>query len=136
MIMAQGSHGAEVRNISSQYIKNEFSSNQDYKPEFTGGHLVKQRIFTSDDIQSADFIALRNVNIGYNVPAGALAQLGIQRLRFYAAAQNLLYIMADGYEGYNPEGIDQGRGNPLTYGYQRGPAPIYRSFSLGANLDF
>lgn len=136
MVMAQGSHGAEVRNISSQYIKNEFSSNQDYTTEFADGHLVKQRIFTSDDIQSADFIALRNVNIGYNVPAGTLAQLGIQRLRFYAAAQNLLYIMADGYEGYNPEGIDQGRGNPLTYGYQRGPAPIYRSFSIGANLDF
>ena len=136
MVMMQGSHGAEVRNISSQYIKNEFSGNQDYTTEFPDAHLVKQRIFTSDDIQDASFIALRNLNIGYNVPTSTLKQLGVQRLRVYASAQNLLYIMAEGYEGYNPEGIDQGRGNPLTYGYQRGPAPIYRTFSLGVNLDF
>ena len=136
MFMFQGSHGAEVRNIASQYINNEFSSNQDYSSEFADGHLVKQRIFTNDDIQDASFIALRNLNVGYNVPAGALARLGVQRMRFYASAQNLLYLMSDGYEGYNPEGIDQGRGNPLTYGYQRGPAPIYRTFSLGANIDF
>ena len=136
MVMMQGSHGAEVRNISSQYIKNEFSGNQDYTTEFPDAHLVKQRIFTSDDIQDASFISLRNLNIGYNVPMSTLKQLGVQRLRMYASAQNLLYIMAEGYEGYNPEGIDQGRGNPLTYGYQRGPAPIYRTFSLGVNLDF
>ena len=136
MVMMQGSHGAEVRNISSQYIKNEFSGNQDYSTEFPDAHLVKQRIFTSDDIQDASFISLRNLNIGYNVPTSTLKQLGVQRLRMYASAQNLLYIMAEGYEGYNPEGIDQGRGNPLTYGYQRGPAPIYRTFSLGVNLDF
>ena len=136
MVMMQGSHGAEVRNISSQYIKNEFSGNQDFTTEFPDAHLVKQRIFTSDDIQDASFISLRNLNIGYNVPTSTLKQLGVQRLRIYASAQNLLYIMAEGYEGYNPEGIDQGRGNPLTYGYQRGPAPIYRTFSLGVNLDF
>lgn len=136
MVMAQGSHGAEVRNIASQYINNEFSGNMDYNTDFPDAHLVKQRIFTSDDIQDASFIALRNLNVGYNVPAATLSQLGIQRLRVYASAQNLLYIMSDGYEGYNPEGIDQGRGNPLTYGYQRGPAPIYRTFSLGVNLDF
>jgi len=136
MVMMQGSHGAEVRNISSQYIKNEFSGNQDFTTEFPDAHLVKQRIFTSDDIQDASFISLRNLNIGYNVPTSTLKQLGVQRLRMYASAQNLLYIMAEGYEGYNPEGIDQGRGNPLTYGYQRGPAPIYRTFSLGVNLDF
>ena len=136
MVMMQGSHGAEVRNISSQYIKNEFSGNQDFTTEFPDANLVKQRIFTSGDIQDASFISLRNLNIGYNVPTSTLKQLGVQRLRMYASAQNLLYIMAEGYEGYNPEGIDQGRGNPLTYGYQRGPAPIYRTFSLGVNLDF
>ena len=136
MFMLQGSHGAEVRNISSQYIKNEFSSNQDYTSDFQEGHLVTQRIFTSDDIQDASYVSLRNVNMGYTIPTKALSKLGIQRMRIYASAQNLIYVMAEGYEGYNPEGIDQGLGSPLTYGYQRGPAPIYRTFSLGANLDF
>lgn len=135
-IMFQGSHGAEVRNISSQYIKNEFSSNQDYVTGFEDADLVTQRIFTSDDIQDASYVALRNFNLGYSFSKRGLAKLGIQRFRLYVAAQNLLYFWAEDYEGYNPEGIDQGLGNPLTYGYQRGPAPLYRSFSVGVNLDF
>lgn len=134
--MFQGSHGAEVRNISSQYIKNEFSNNQDYVTGFEDANLVTERIFTSDDIQDASYVALRNLNIGYSIPAKRLQKNGIQTLRVYFAAQNLLYFWASDYEGYNPEGIDQGLGNPLTYGYQRGPAPIYKSYSVGVNLDF
>jgi TonB-linked SusC/RagA family outer membrane protein len=131
--MFQGSQGAEIRNISSQYINNEFSSNQDYTSDFPDADQVVQRIFTNDDIQDASYIALRNVNIGYTftnkVPF-------LNRARVYVGAQNLLYIMADGYVGYNPEGIDQGLGNPLTWGYQRGPAPIYRTVSFGLNATF
>lgn len=134
--MFQGSHGAEVRNISSQYIKNEFSGNQDYVTGFEDANLVTERIFTNDDIQDASYIALRTLNIGYAFPVKKLSKAGIQRLRIYFSGQNLIYLMAEGYEGYNPEGIDQGLGNPLTYGYQRGPAPIFKSMSFGVNLDF
>lgn len=134
--MFQGSHGAEIRNISSQYIKNEFSGNQDYVTGFEDADLVQERIFTSDDIQDASYVALRNLNFGYSLTNKTLEKIGIARARVYFAGQNLIYLMADDYEGYNPEGIDQGRGNPLTYGYQRGPAPIYRSYSIGINADF
>jgi len=134
--MFQGSHGAEVRNISSQYINQEFSSNQDYTSDFPDADKVVQRIFTNDDIQDASYIALRNVNIGYTLPRDLLNKAGISRLRVYLGAQNLIYIMADDYVGYNPEGIDQGLGNPLTWGYQRGPAPIFRTLSAGLNLVF
>ncbi|OJJ16853.1 SusC/RagA family TonB-linked outer membrane protein [marine bacterium AO1-C] len=132
--MLQGSHGAEVRNISSQYINNEFSSNQDYTSNFPDADKVVQRIFTNDDIQDASYVALRNINLGYTLPKGLIP--GVRSLRVYLSAQNLLYMMANGYVGYNPEGIDQGLGNPLTYGYQRGPAPIYRTYSIGLNVNF
>ena len=136
-IMFQGSHGAEVRNISSQYVKQEFSSNQDYSGDFADADLVQQRIFTSDDIQDASYIALRNLNIGYTFPRSVLENIGLSRLRVYIGGQNLLYIMSDDYEGYNPEGIDTGGSNtPLTYGYQRGPAPIFRTLSAGINVGF
>ncbi len=137
--MFQGSHGAEVRNISSQYIKNEFNSNQDYNDEFTDGDLVVQRIFTSDDIQDASYTALRNVNLGYTLGDNILNKVGIGNCRIYLGAQNLIYIMAEGYEGYNPEGVDltnDAERNPLTFGYQRRPAPLYRTISGGVNLSF
>jgi len=134
--MLQGTQGAQIRNISSQYIKQEFSGNQDYNSDFTDGDLVQQRIFTNDDIQDADYFALRNINLGYQLNDKILEKLHLRKTRIYVAAQNLLYLMSDGYEGYNPEGVDQGLGNPLTWGYQRGPAPIYRTFSVGVNLEF
>ncbi len=135
--MFQGSHGAEVRNISGQYINNEFSGRQDYNSEFPDPGLVQQRIFTSDDIQDASFIALRNLNIAYNLPNSFLIKAGVQSARLYVSGQNLIYLMADDYIGYNPEGVDSGASkSPLTYGYQRGTAPIYRSISFGINLDF
>ena len=134
--MFQGSHGAEVRNIDSQYINNEFSSSQDYTADFPDADLVQQRIFTDDDIMDASYIALRNINIGYSIPDSILESLNIRRLRVYFGAQNLLYLMSDGYTGYNPEGINRGLGNPLTYGYQRGAAPIFKTYSLGLNLEF
>jgi len=135
--MFQGSHGAEVRNISGQYINNEFSGRQDYVADFADADLVQQRIFTSDDIQDASYVALRNLNLSYNLPNSFLLRAGVQSAKLYFSGQNLIYIMSDDYIGYNPEGIDSGASKiPTTYGYQRGVAPIYRSVSFGINLDF
>ena len=131
--MIQGSHGAEVRNISSQYLNNEFSSNQDYTTDFPEADKVVERIFTSDDIQDADYLTLRNINVGYTLSSKAAKRIGMGSLRVYVSGQNLWYKMAKNYTGYNPEGIDQGLDSPLTYGYQRGPAPIYRTISFGVN---
>jgi TonB-linked SusC/RagA family outer membrane protein len=134
--MFQGSHGAEVRNISSQYIKNEFSSNQDYVDDFADADKVVERIFTNDDIQDASYVALRNLNIGYTFD---LKNKGISKLRIYAGGQNLLYFMAEGYEGFNPEGVDLSNDTerrPTNYGYQRRTAPIYRTLNFGLNLGF
>lgn len=137
--MFQGSHGAEVRNISSQYIKNEFSSNQDYTDDFPDKDKVVQRIFTNDDIQDASYVTLRNVNLGYTFKNDLFGKAGISKLRVYVGAQNLLYFMSEGYEGYNPEGVDltnDAERNPLNYGYQRRPAPIYRTVNFGLNIGF
>lgn len=134
--MFQGSMGAEVRNIESQYIKNEFSGSKDYTGDFPDASLVQERIFTNDDIMDASYVSLRNVNIGYTLHSRLNELIGIQRARVYVSAQNLLYLMSDNYSGYNPEGINKGLDSPLTYGYQIGAAPIFRTVSVGLNLEF
>lgn len=140
--MLQGSHGAEVRNVDSQYLNNEFNANADYIASFPDADKVRERIFTDDDIQDASYVALRNINLGYTFPSGLVEKAGISRLRLYAGAQNLFYIMGKDYTGYNPEGIMPSSGpgslptTPTTYGYQRGAAPIYRTFSVGLNVEF
>ncbi|ANQ52439.1 TonB-dependent receptor [Flammeovirga sp. MY04] len=140
--MFQGSHGAKVRNMDPQYVNNQFSSNQDYITDetdpnfFQDADKVVQRIFTDDIVMDASYITLRNLNVGYTLPKGPLNKVGISSMRVYVAAQNLIYIMGSDYRGYNPEGINQGLDSPLTYGYQRGAAPIHRTFSAGINLNF
>ncbi|MCK0130587.1 TonB-dependent receptor [Flavobacteriaceae bacterium F08102] len=133
--MFQGSHGAEIRNMGDQYIFNHFNGGQDFNPSTTPDQaFIKEKIFTNDIIQDASYVALRNVNIGYNFSKEVLSKIGVSGLRLYVAGQNLMYKTASDYTGFNPESID--RTSPTTYGYQRAGSPIYRTYSLGLNLDF
>ncbi len=133
--MFQGSHGAEIRNMGDQYLFNQFGSAQDFNPATTPDQqFIKEKIFTDDIIQDASYIALRNVNIGYNFSKDFLSKYDITGLRIYATGQNLMYKTASDYTGFNPESID--RTSPTNYGYQRAGSPIFRTISIGLNLDF
>lgn len=131
----QGSHGAEVRNMGDQYLFNHFNSSQDFNVETTPDQgFIKEKIFTDDIIQDASYIALRNLNIGFNFPKDITDKLGLSRFRLYVAGQNLMYLTADDYTGFNPESINDT--SPTTYGYQRAGSPVFRTISLGTNIEF
>lgn len=133
--MFQGSHGAQVRNMGDQYLFNHFNSAQDFNPATTPDQgFIREKIFTNSIVQDASYIALRNVNIGYNFSQDLVSKIGLSKARLYAAGQNLLYFTADDYTGFNPESIYNT--SPTTYGYQRAGSPIYRTVSLGLNLEF
>jgi TonB-linked SusC/RagA family outer membrane protein len=131
--MFQGSHGAEVRNIADHYLFSN-NNNRTILADTPDQEFLVDKYFTNSIVQDASYIALRNVNIGYNFPSAALERLKISGLRVYATGQNLIYKTADNYTGWNPEAVD--KTSPTQYGYQRGGSPIYRTISLGLNLDF
>ncbi|MGB0880069.1 MAG: SusC/RagA family TonB-linked outer membrane protein [Polaribacter sp.] len=132
--MFQGSHGAEVRNMGDQYIFNQFNSAQDFISTTPDQEFIKQKIFTNSIIQDASYIALRNVNIGYNFTDDLLSKVGFTRGRVYLSGQNLLYLTADNYTGFNPESINDT--SSTTYGYQRAGSPVFSTISLGVNVEF
>ncbi|QCW99912.1 TonB-dependent receptor [Aggregatimonas sangjinii] len=138
----QGSLGAQVNNIGDQYFYNWFGN-----ATASGGaeqavadglvsdtSFIQEKVLTSEVIASADYFSLRNVNIGYNFDAKTLSRIGLTGLRVYATGQNLVYVTADDYHGFNPEHDDNG--NPRAYGSQRAGTPIFRTVSLGLNIDF
>lgn len=135
-ILFQGSHGAEVRNMGDQYIFNQFNSGQDFiKSTTPDQQFIKQKIFTDAIIQDASYIALRNINVGYTFSDDSItSQLGISKARVYLSAQNLIYLKADDYTGFNPESINTT--SSTTYGYQRAGSPVFQTVSLGVNLEF
>ena len=131
----QGSWGAQVRNIADQYIFNQFSSREDFNTETTPDQgFIKEKIFTDDIISDASYIALRTLSLGYTFDTGIISKAGLSKARVYASGQNLLYIVADDYTGWNPESF-QNEG-ALNVGYQRGGSPIARTISVGLNLEF
>jgi len=134
-LLFQGSHGAEVRNMGDQYIFNQFNSGQDFISSTPDQQFIKQKIFTDAIIQDASYIALRNINIGYTFLDDSItSQLGISKARVYLSGQNLMYLRADDYTGFNPESINTT--SSTTYGYQRAGSPVFKTVSLGVNLEF
>jgi len=139
----QGSHGAEVYNIDPLYYGSQWGGRLDYarldangdgKADHNGEYYERNRNQTDAMIQDASYIALRNLTIGYSLDDSIASKAGLSSVRLYGAATNLLYIMADNYTSYNPEGV-KGT-DPTVYGAQVGASPVVRSFTIGLNVKF
>ncbi|TVZ57324.1 TonB-linked SusC/RagA family outer membrane protein [Lutibacter sp. Hel_I_33_5] len=139
--MIQGSQGAEVKNIGDQYFYTHWTgATTDEQAVVTAGIIpdasfLQPRIHTNDIISSAGYFSLRNVNLGFTLPDDVVSKLGMQSLRLYATGQNLLYITSDDYHGFNPEYIDSNN-TPTSYGAQRAGTPLFRTISVGLNVNF
>lgn len=144
----QGSHGAEVYNVDPLYYGSQWGGRLDYASldanddgiaDHNGEYYERNRNQTDAMIQDASFVALRNLTLGYTINSDVTEKIGLNSIRIYGAATNLLYLWADNYTSYNPEGVKTTSGDylgPTTYGAQVGASPIVRSFTLGLNLNF
>jgi len=82
-------------------------------------------------IEDGSFLRIKDLQVGYTLPANVLDALNIQRVRIYVAAQNLLTLT--GYNGFVPE---IGARSALDIGIDRGIYPQARSFRVGASVVF
>ena len=132
--MFQGSHGAEVRNTLKFNSQDHNIARAPNLAFVENTEFVVNRFETNDFIEDASYIALRNVNLGYNISNDFTDNIGVSKFRVYVAGQNLLYFTADDYTGFNPEGLRKTL--PTQYGFQQGGSPIASTISLGVNIDF
>lgn len=138
--MVQGSQGAQVKNIGDQYFGTDWTGATTSPQAVVDAGVIshtsflQQRVHTNDVVQSAGYFSLRNINLGYTLPNSVVSKIGVEKLRIYATAQNLVYITSDEYHGFNPEFVDDA--NPRQYGAQRGGTPIFKTLSLGLNVNF
>lgn len=89
------------------------------------GPSMPQLSTTSFWLNKSDYLRLKNLQIGYNLPKEFLSRINITRLRFYYSAQNLFTITSY-LKGWDPE-APSGRGS----GY-----PVVMTNSFGINLTF
>jgi tonB-linked outer membrane protein, susC/ragA family len=80
-------------------------------------------------IHNGSFARIKNIQLGYTLPAGLTRKFFVERLRLYVAAENLLTLT--GYKGFDPE-----LNNDASNGIDRGYYPQARTFTVGLNLNF
>lgn len=87
----------------------------------------------SENVEKADFLRIRNITLGYRLPARILDRANIASLRVYANVNNA--FLFTGYTGTDPEVSTNGNSN-ATPGVDRNSVPMAQSFTVGVNLGF
>jgi hypothetical protein len=97
----------------------------------------RSRRSSSRFIYDGSFVRLKNLSLGYNLPASVLDKLKVQKLRLYVSAQNLLTITD--YPGYDPEvnyKTNSGANGNKNLGLDYGSYPNAKSVTFGVSLGF
>ncbi|MGQ1888826.1 SusC/RagA family TonB-linked outer membrane protein [Thermophagus sp. OGC60D27] len=145
----QGVVGSEVINGDLYYAETvrynkKFNTNRwidennigDGKTPFERNGI--NQMLTDYAVEDADYIALRDLTIGYSLPKRIAGLVNISNVRIYLSGQNLLYWWSSDYRGINPEArrTSGNYSSPLVDGYQRGAFPIQRVYSVGVDITF
>ena len=129
----------EIRRTNKNYNANRWLSPMnpgDGKTPYSSNGF--NWMLTDYVVEDASYFSLREVNIGYTLPAAKLKKIKISSLRVYFSAQNLYYHWAAGYKGINPEASSTSGpyNTPLIDGYQRGAFPLNKTFLFGIGFNF
>lgn len=93
---------------------------------FLGGHHNYE---TSDRwVLNGSYLRLKNIQIGYTIPKKSLDQIGIDNLRFYASAQDILT--------FTKLGVFDGVFDPEQRNNVRADYPLFAFVAFGLNLSF
>jgi TonB-linked SusC/RagA family outer membrane protein len=129
----------ETKSRNLNYISNRWISPQNPGDGRTPYEELGFNLMLTDYVvEDASYFALREVNLGYNLPANLSKKIGLSSLRLYTSAQNLYFHSANGYRGINPEGRSTSGpyGSALIAGYQRGAFPIPKTIVFGIDINF
>jgi hypothetical protein len=86
-------------------------------------------------IENGSYLRLKNIMIGYTVPANVLQSLTkgtVSSFRLYVSSQNLLTLTR--YKGWDPE--IGSKNTTLTNGIDYGQYPAARSVQFGLQVGF
>jgi TonB-linked SusC/RagA family outer membrane protein len=97
----------------------------DFPRPSKGGQITKYPGYQALNFVDGSYFKIKNITLGYTLPAGLLERLSIQRLRIYATGSNV-FTKARSHlvQYYDPE-----RGGAES-------TPLNKQFVFGVNVDF
>jgi len=102
-------------------------------PRMTPFDPNNNRRISSRFVEDGSFLRVKNLSIGYTLPANYLSSLNMKRARLYANVQNLITFTK--YTGLDPE-IGPYNQNILLNGIDNGNFPLPRIYTVGINIGF
>lgn len=145
----QGSQGGQLVNGDPNYNETKrynksYNNNRWLSPMFPGDGKTPYStvgfnwMLTDYVVEDASYYALREVIVGYTLPAKVAKSIGLTSLRVYFSGQNLYFGTPKNYRGINPEArFTTGPYNtPLVDGYQRGSFPMPKTVLFGLDVNF
>ncbi len=95
----------------------------------TNGATIGSWMYSDLGLFSASYLNIKNISIGYNLPASLLSKIKASNFRVFASADNV--AMITGHSGYDPRMSLVGGLEVGAYGY-----PYMSTVSMGVNLTF
>jgi TonB-linked SusC/RagA family outer membrane protein len=139
------SHGATVYD-GFRSVVDRFDDNSNYRtgiqpwtpenpntdfPRITKGSNLNSRGDSDRFLENGDFIRLKYIGFGFNLPQNVLKSAGIDRARLTLSAQNIITITK--YKGLDPEFTNS---NIFQRGVDDGAFPNLQTYSFGIEFSF
>ena len=85
-------------------------------------------------VEDADYLRVRNVQLGYTLPSRLVQQVGAQRVRLYVQGSNLFTFT--NYSNPEPEIGGSDATDATSFGIDEGAYPTPRQYRVGVDLTF
>lgn len=148
-IFLNGSYGGKILNalnyqiagLSGLYTNQLASSANYWTPSNSSSDIPAPKagignnnlVMSDRFLESASFLRVQNVRLGYTLPEKWVKHVKMSRLNVYASCQNL-YVFTK-YTGLDPE-IGSLNQNPIYTNIDMGRYPIPRTITFGINAQF
>ncbi len=123
-----------IENIGETYYQNAWTPSNPsntYARITVNDDVIGSNVASSAYIQNGSYLKLKNLAVGYTLPADLVRKLTMTKVRVYLSAQNLFTITS--YKGLDPEIGMQG-GNPTQNGMDTGTYPSSRFYTIGLTV--
>ncbi len=132
----QGVYGFDGRanmNMTTMWLDRWTPDNTDTNvPRVAKGYKYNTSLFVGPSLSAtvidASYLRMKNIELGYSLPEHILSGIGLSKVRFYVAGENLLTI-TDFIDGFDPE-------DARTFNNTNDSYPQAKSVTFGANIVF
>ncbi|NJN26071.1 MAG: hypothetical protein HC819_08900 [Cyclobacteriaceae bacterium] len=96
-----------------------------------------ESFFHDKYLHKGDFVRVRNLQLGYNLPTSWLSKVRMQSARLYVSGTNLFTFTK--YKGYDPEvvsNLGNTQNSNLSPGVVSYSLPNLKMYNIGLNVKF